>query len=602
MALKPPDIIDCVYCGASTPSYQLISQVPRGKCPQDFISKDLLGKNGINLQPDDYICFEHEEHFRIQFRQKCRGLPFNRSFYRPSSKMEMELSCVVCSCKNLQKYHCIGRIRTLSLRNYVINEMNLRGGKSTRRGSGVTDEDYLCHKCYQCIRRDILTTQFSPVKSKQIRNCSSGSQSVRTDSTDNTDGGSILSKSENCLICNRKQTDGSWIILQEHHYIWVEILRKNNSLFAEKIKGNPKTYYRAHRKGRGNCFAKLQAEIWKYTECLFCKEKLKTDVLPLDTEHLKLAETWIKNKNLISKENLYKHEMHKLCIQKLVHEVNEIESNEGNVREEMDIQNNKDMDEATIDINSQVVEDENQFPLYDKKLLLNKLLVEIIEKHIKDEIPAHIPSVLKDLEESFEDYTEDIGILDNLSRYEMDECIENYCKNNPKMKIHQPSKKAGRLLYNSEWDLINKVYELRSGNNYNLLSEDSERKSNLETKDMFYVAREIRNHLKDEGSLCEAYARYPEVLQTLKAEDLSFTGIKINTSEDGKFGIIPPVTPSLFNFFYYSCCSDKEAELFELTFDPLWKNIYFQGYNSATKQLYARVLSLVFELLHHIII
>ena len=106
------------------------------------------------------------------------------------------------------------------------------------------------------------------------------------------------------------------------------------------------------------------------------------------------------------------------------------------------------------------------------------------------------PCVPPLLEESFEDYTEDIGILDNLSRYEMDECIENYCKNNPKMKIHQPSKKAGRLLYNSEWDLINKVYELRSGNNYNLLSEDSERKSNLETKDMFYVAREIRNHLK----------------------------------------------------------------------------------------------------------
>ena len=241
MALKPPDIVDCVYCGASTRSYQLISQMPKEKCPQNFIEKDLLGKNGISLHPDDYICFEHEEHFRIQFRQKCRGLPFNRSFYRPSSKMEIELFCVVCSCKNLQKYHCIGGIRTLSLRNYVINEMNLSGGKSMRSGSGVTDEDYLCGKCYHCIRKYILKTQFSPVKSKQIRNFSSGSQSLCTDSTDDTDSGSTLSKCENCLICNRKQTDGSWIILQKHHYIWVEILRKNSCLFAEKIKGNLKT-------------------------------------------------------------------------------------------------------------------------------------------------------------------------------------------------------------------------------------------------------------------------------------------------------------------------------------------------------------------------
>ena len=87
------------------------------------------------------------------------------------------------------------------------------------------------------------------------------------------------------------------------------------------------------------------------------------------------------------------------------------------------------------------------------------------------------------------------------------------------------------------------------------------------------------------------YGRYPETLQTLKLEDLLFTGVKINLDESNEPEYISPVDPFLFNICYYLFCSDKEAEVFEKTFDPSWCEIYLEGYNDNSMPFYCRIFT-----------
>ena len=80
MQKEPPDSVLCVFCGVETAEYQLVLQIPIDKCPQSFVKSELLDRSG-NLKKDrDYLCFEHEELFRIKYLQFKRGHPFCKSF------------------------------------------------------------------------------------------------------------------------------------------------------------------------------------------------------------------------------------------------------------------------------------------------------------------------------------------------------------------------------------------------------------------------------------------------------------------------------------------------------------------------------------------
>ena len=58
--MAPQDSKKCAYCGAHTPYYECVDQVPTTVCSVQFITDHILNKNGNPLTPNDYICTEHE--------------------------------------------------------------------------------------------------------------------------------------------------------------------------------------------------------------------------------------------------------------------------------------------------------------------------------------------------------------------------------------------------------------------------------------------------------------------------------------------------------------------------------------------------------------
>ena len=211
MAEKPPEIVPCAFCGALTSSYQLVSQVPTEKCPQEFILSELLSIEEVPLQPDEYICFEHEDLFRIKHTQSAHGQSFNKSFFNPYTKTKSAVSCAVCSCTESSKFHCVGGIKTLSLRNFVINEMKTSHLYTTRRGSGVTEIDHICSAWYQTMRGKILQGYYSPQKKKQKTDTNESSTLPAPlvpadDAVSHASG--VAPRNDQCILCKRSKTDG----------------------------------------------------------------------------------------------------------------------------------------------------------------------------------------------------------------------------------------------------------------------------------------------------------------------------------------------------------------------------------------------------------
>lgn len=179
MESAPPETVTCIYCGAKTSSYQLVSQVPREKCTQSFVKSELVGVSGTAMKDDDYICFDHEETFRIKFLQHKRELTFSKGYMRPNVKIGSgNIECAICSSTDSHRYHRVGAIKTLSLKNFVINEMQMKGQKATRKGSGISESDHLCHSCYESIRRNIVFGYYSPPKKMRKISRTSGDAAV----------------------------------------------------------------------------------------------------------------------------------------------------------------------------------------------------------------------------------------------------------------------------------------------------------------------------------------------------------------------------------------------------------------------------------------
>ena len=103
-------------------------------------------------------------------------------------------------------------------------------------------------------------------------------------------------------------------------------------------------------------------------------------------------------------------------------------------------------------------------------------------------IPAHLPTVFKDVQDSFELYTTDLGYtVDELSRVELNEAIDDFCSNHPEYKTHQSSKRLGRLIYNESWDLITLLYDTKQRNNTEEISHlVSDQSSDIYANEFFH--------------------------------------------------------------------------------------------------------------------
>ena len=56
------------------------------------------------MKANDYICFDHEECFRIKYTQFKRGLDFTIGFHQMGPKANITLSCVICQTSDFTKW------------------------------------------------------------------------------------------------------------------------------------------------------------------------------------------------------------------------------------------------------------------------------------------------------------------------------------------------------------------------------------------------------------------------------------------------------------------------------------------------------------------
>ena len=217
---------------------------------------------------------------------------------------------------------------------------------------------------------------------------------------------------------------------------------------------------------------------------------------------------------------------------------------------------------------------------------ISQLVEDMVNDRLAENLPAHLPTIFNMINDEEE-----------VSRYTFDSIIDANIASDPHRKLHQPSKKDGRFIYDDRTDFIARSHELHSQ-----LQEKEENPfaaSRTEAplaSEVFHIMKEMRTHVATAGKLCDIYATYPELLYSITLDQLLFTGIQVEV--EGTLTEIPPLDPLLFNFFYYITCSDGDAESFEINFSPECNYIYQESYTSESRIKYSRVMTTVFDILH----
>ena len=134
--------------------------------------------------------------------------------------------------------------------------------KSTTKGSGITESDNLCHKCYENKWKNVLINYDSPVKRRK----------------DITDQGDPSSRSQTCfdkvpqmcVVCARPQTDGKRHKVHDIVSRWVDVVQseiRQRLLKADECKF-------IHFAERNKFLSKSEIETCSRTKYIVCNLKL----------------------------------------------------------------------------------------------------------------------------------------------------------------------------------------------------------------------------------------------------------------------------------------------------------------------------------------
>ena len=141
----PTDAVLCAFCGISTTAYQLVLKLlSSSSCPPSFVTSEISSTSNELLKSIDYICFHHHDCLRFKYLQFQRGIPISTTF--KNEKSDNTKCCAKCGSESASIYRQINLIKTVSLQDYIINWMNFEGKRVTRRGSSISEKDYLCSK------------------------------------------------------------------------------------------------------------------------------------------------------------------------------------------------------------------------------------------------------------------------------------------------------------------------------------------------------------------------------------------------------------------------------------------------------------------------
>ena len=221
-----------------------------------------------------------------------------------------------------------------------------------------------------------------------------------------------------------------------------------------------------------------------------CNEflKPKRDVIIVDESMSIVLDMWLQNRS-INEGCMFKYEIHKQCFQKIqgetardVSEVSTVQKRAENpstslidfkIKQSDMVGENSSLEQEVgrtveaqiinenpnIDCNTNENVDMKQSSnLIDRRSLIYDILKEHLLIHMEDEIPAHVPSVFISAEEAFEDYTLDLDNIDTINRHDLENALSRFLFEIPEYKVDMSSKKHGRLVYSTKWNLVVNLY------------------------------------------------------------------------------------------------------------------------------------------------
>ena len=122
---------------------------------------------------------------------------------------------------------------------------------------------------------------------------------------------------------------------------------------------------------------------------------------------------------------------------------------------------------------------------------------------MKDQIPAHCPSVVTSVNDAFEEYTSDFQEVTTITRYEHEKALENFLNKDESYKVDH-SKKYGRLVYNVNWNMVVNLYKKRQKNESSEVNLGQTGNSPyVRPNELFHSVSEIRRRLKDGFKICD---------------------------------------------------------------------------------------------------
>ena len=144
-----------------------MSQLPSFACSQEFILTTQRGIDDELLSLSSLICINHEEQFRLKHASYLKGGTFATK-HKPKLKKRNALlnptPCAFCQetsthLRNIASYKNEGFIK------FIIEDAVQRMTRSG--GTGISQDDDLCRKCYQILRFKWKNPNYSPVKYSQ---------------------------------------------------------------------------------------------------------------------------------------------------------------------------------------------------------------------------------------------------------------------------------------------------------------------------------------------------------------------------------------------------------------------------------------------------
>jgi len=158
----------CTYCGKLEERQYLeaVSQIPNFKSPQNFILTTERGKDDKPLSPTDLLCVTHEDQFRLKYKSQIRGGKYTSQFKSSNIKRNEQnpAECVYCQkvCEKRSLRRKISCFKNHRFIKFIVDEGIQRVTRLS--GTGISEDDDLCSKCYQILRKKWAELHYSPVK------------------------------------------------------------------------------------------------------------------------------------------------------------------------------------------------------------------------------------------------------------------------------------------------------------------------------------------------------------------------------------------------------------------------------------------------------